>query len=456
MEKLSNARDGLSVPAGRWARLGRLGVMATTVAGGMLAEGARQLTKGSVPSIGDMLLTPANARRVANELSRLRGAAMKVGQLLSMDAGDLIPPALAEMLSRLRNDAVSMPMSQLVSVLEQEWGTDWSRHFQRFTFTPAAAASIGQVHYAITANGLPVAIKVQYPGVRESIDSDVDNVATLLRVSGLLPASLDIKSILNEAKQQLHAEADYQREAEWLERYAKNLGQESDFLIPRPFSDLTTDRVLTMTWLDGAPVESLVNEDPVLRNRVAHELFDLALKEIFEFRAVQSDPNFANYRFDPATQRVILLDFGATRALPRKMTEGYRELMIAALQKNRSKIYDAATQIGYFSMTMNEQQIEWVLDLFQLACEPLCHEGLYDFGTSTLPKRMHEAGMALALDRDFWHIPPIDALFLHRKLAGIYLLAARLNARINIADLARPYLTADKSASSAVAGSWPV
>ncbi|MBU3656946.1 MAG: AarF/ABC1/UbiB kinase family protein [Rhodocyclaceae bacterium] len=423
------------VPAGRVSRLSRLGVMATSVAGGMLAEGARRLAKGNIPSVPEMLLTPANARRITDELSRLRGAAMKVGQLLSMDAGDIIPPALAEILARLRNDAISMPMSQLVAVLEKEWGTDWSKYFSRFTFTPSAAASIGQVHRAVTVDGLSLAIKVQYPGVKESIDSDIDNVAALLRVSGLLPASIDIKSILNEAKQQLHAEADYKKEQDWLACYAGNLGTDTNFLMPRPYTQLTTQNVLAMTWVEGDPVESLVNEPASLRNRVAKELFELALKEIFEFGALQTDPNFANYRFNREAQKIVLLDFGATRNFPKHIAAGYRNLMRAALARDRKKMHDAATEIGYFTVEMSQQQVDVVMDLFEMACEPLCHVGPYDFGASTLPKRMHDAGMALAMDRDFWHTPPIDALFLHRKLAGIYLLAARLKASLDVGSL---------------------
>jgi predicted unusual protein kinase regulating ubiquinone biosynthesis (AarF/ABC1/UbiB family) len=414
--------------------------MASSVAGGMLAEGARYLAKGTVPSLSDMLLTPANARRIADELSRLRGAAMKVGQLLSMDSGDLIPPVLADVLARLRSDAAPMPMSQLVKVLEGEWGPEWNRNFSRFTFTPTAAASIGQVHRAITQDGVELAIKVQYPGIRESIDSDVDNVATLLRISGLLPSTIDIKSILHEAKLQLHTEADYTLEQRWLACYADHLGQDSHFLIPRPSPDLTTQNVLAMTWIEGDPVESLTSESESLRNIVAEQLFELALREIFEFAVLQSDPNFANYRFNRKTQQIVLLDFGATRVFPGAITAGYRELMLSALQRNRQGMTEAATRIGYFNHEMTPQQIELVMDLFEMACEPLCHEGLYDFGTSTLAKRMHEAGMALAMDRDFWHTPPMDALLLHRKLAGIYLLAARLRAKVNVNALAQRWL----------------
>lgn len=432
--------EGVAVPAGRWIRLSRLGIMASNVAAGMVAEGARNLFKGQVPTISTMLLTPSNARRVTDELARLRGAAMKVGQLLSMDAGDLIPPVLSEMMSRLRSEAVSMPMSQLVSELEKSWGKDWSDRFDRFAFTPSAAASIGQVHRALTKEGVHLAIKVQYPGVKESIESDVDNVVALLRLSGLLPSSVDITEILNEAKKQLHAEADYQREQDWLSCYADRIGKESGFLLPKPYVELTTPRILAMTWVDGQPIESLVNASQHLRNWVAESLFDLVLKELFEFRVLQSDPNFANYRFNYDEQKIALLDFGATREIPQHMVEGYLKLMRGGLEMDRIKMHEAATDIGYFGHAMSQQQIDAVMDLFVMACEPLCHSGRYDFAASNLPRRMHDAGMVLALDRDYWHTPPIDALFVHRKLAGMYLLAAKLKAQVDIGALAKKYL----------------
>lgn len=431
---------GQNVPSGRWSRLARLGVMATSVAGGMLAEGARQLARGERPKIDEMLLTPANVRRVAEELSRLRGAAMKVGQLLSMDGGDLIPPALTEILSRLRSDAVSMPMSQLVTVLDKEWGSDWSNSFERFSFVPAAAASIGQVHQATTLDGLRLAIKVQYPGVRESIDSDVDNVAALLRMSGLLPNTFDIREILDEAKKQLHAEADYQAEGQWLTRYTSLLGQNSRFLLPRHHPELSTPKILAMSWVEGVSIESLVHETQDLRDQIAEDLFALVLKEIFDFRVVQTDPNFANYRFRRESQQLVLLDFGATREISEGFSNAYRKLMVCAISGDRPSMYAAAESIGYFNNEVSDQQAELVMLLLEMACEPLRHLGGYDFGASDLPRRIHAAGMALALDRNFWHAPPIDSLFLHRKLAGTYLLAARLSARVDIGRLVKRHI----------------
>ncbi|WP_374264589.1 ABC1 kinase family protein [Zoogloea sp.] len=424
-----------AVPAGRLSRLARLGALASGVAGGMLAEGVRQLAQGKRPRASRLLMTPANARRVAEALAQLRGAAMKVGQLLSMDAGDLLPPELRDILSRLRADARPMPMSQLVAVLDAQWGTGWERHFRQFSFTPMAAASIGQVHSAHDHDGQRLAIKVQYPGVRESIASDVDNVATLLRLSGLLPNGLDIQPLLDEAKRQLHDEADYRLEAAHLSRFGALLADDPDLLLPQVRAPLSNARILAMGYVDGAPVESLSDAPQAERDRIAGLLFALLFRELFDFRLVQTDPNFANYRYDTARRRLVLLDFGATRSYAPATVAAYRHLLESAARGNRAGIDDAAAAIGYFPADIRPHHRQAVLDLFETACAPLRHPGAYDFGHSDLAARIRDAGLALGLDRDFWHTPPADALFLHRKLGGLYLLAARLRARVDVGAL---------------------
>ena len=430
-----------AVPSGRWSRLARLGSLAGGVAGNMLAEGAKQFAQGKRPKINELLLTPANARRVTDQLAQLRGAAMKVGQLMSMDAGELLPPELAEILARLRADASPMPMSQVVSVLNANWGEGWDRHFQQFSFTPVAAASIGQVHLAQTKDGQRLAIKIQYPGVRQSINSDVDNVATLLRLSGLLPKSLDIAPLMAEAKQQLHHEADYLREGAYMGEYGALLRHAGEFSLPQMHATLTTQNILVMTRMDGVPVESLSAAPQAERDRVIGLLFHLLFREIFEFRLIQTDPNFANYRYDSASRQLILLDFGATRSYQTSMIEHYRQLMHGATTGNRPAMNAAAQAIGYFQASINDTQRNLVLDIFALACEPLRHEGDYDFGRSDLAARIRDAGMILGMDRDFWHTPPADTLFLHRKLGGLYLLAARLKARVNVQKMAANFLS---------------
>ena len=222
------------VPSARLSRLATFGQLAGGIAGGMLAEGARRLAAGERPQLSDLLLTPGNAMRLTEQLSKLRGAAMKLGQMISLDAGDLLPAELTAIMARLRDSAHYMPPSQLNQVLMAEWGKDWRKRFARFEATPIAAASIGQVHRAQLHDGRLIAIKVQYPGVAASIDADVDNVATLLRLSGLLPGTLDIAPLLDEAKRQLREEADYIREAEQMRRYGALLADNPAFIVPTP------------------------------------------------------------------------------------------------------------------------------------------------------------------------------------------------------------------------------
>jgi predicted unusual protein kinase regulating ubiquinone biosynthesis (AarF/ABC1/UbiB family) len=433
----STGQRTLAVPSGRGTRLIRLGWMATGIAGSMVAEGARQLAQGKRPKVSDLLLTPANARRVADQLAKLHGAAMKVGQLISMESGDLLPPALAEILGRLREDAQAMPRTQVMQVLLANWGPNWEKQFRHFSFAPLAAASIGQVHRAQTRDGRDLAIKIQYPGVRDSIASDVDNVAGLLRLSGLLPKGMDIQPLLRDAKRQLRDEADYIREGNYLQQYGELLADAPQYLLPARHTDLTTRSVLAMDFVPGAPIETLLAATQAERDRVMTLLFALLLREVFEFRLVQTDPNFANYRYDSDSQRLVLLDFGATRPCKARMSLDFARLIKAAMAANRAAMQAALMAIGYVDDSTQDRHLQAVLDIATQALEPFCQEGGYDFGASDLPQRIRGQAMTLGLEREFVQIPPTDAMLLQRKFGGLYLLAIRLKARVDVHGLAK-------------------
>ena len=135
-----------------------------------------------------------------------------------------------------------------------------------------------------------------------------------------------------------------------------------------------------------------------------------------------------------------MLDFGATRSFAPAFGQAYRQLMAAAMAGDRRAMKQAAMAIGYFDERALPKHQTAVLDMMQMALEPLRHAGDFDFGHTDMVQRLRQAGMALGLDRDFWHIPPIDTLFLHRKLGGLYLLAARLKARVNVQQLVQTIL----------------
>ena len=380
------------VPSGRLSRLVRFGSLTTGILGNVAYEGSRAYARGRRPSFDDLLLTPANAARLTRELANMRGAAMKMGQLLSMEAGDLIAPELAEVLAHLRADAHTMPGRQLKSVLSANWGADFLKRFDRFDVTPIAAASIGQVHRAQTRDGRDLAIKVQYPGVRDSIDSDLRNVAALLRLSGLLPRDLDIAPLLEEARRQLHEETDYLREGRALAEFGALLAEDPGFVVPRLHADLTTADILAMDHVAGAPIESLEAAPRDVRNRVVTRLLSLLLRELFTFQVMQTDPNFANYRYQPESDRIVLLDFGATRRFAATLAEKFHRLLIAGLAQDRAAIRAAAIDIGYFSADTADRHQVQLLDMMQMALEPLCSTGAFDFATSTLPGRLRDAG----------------------------------------------------------------
>ncbi|MBO9503504.1 AarF/ABC1/UbiB kinase family protein [Qipengyuania flava] len=429
-----------AIPSTRAARLGAFGRLAGGVASGMLGEGARRLARGERPRMRDLVLTPGNVGRLADRLSHLRGAAMKLGQMISMDAGDLLPPELAAILAQLRSQAHRMPPEQLRRVLDSEWGPDWRRRFARFNATPIAAASIGQVHRATLPDGRELAIKVQYPGVRESIDSDVDNVATLLRVSGVMPRELDLAPLLTEAKRQLHEEADYEREAAQMIRFADWLDGHADYVVPRPLPELTTARVLAMDFIDGIPIEALADAPQEQRDAAMRDLMALVLREMFEFGAMQTDPNFANYRFQPDAGRLVLLDFGAARDVDPPTAQGYRNLPSAGLSGDRDAVREAARAAGFLGEAAVARHRALVDRMIDIVVTEMNRPGPFDFGDRGFVEVLREQGMEMAADRSTWHIPPVETLFVQRKVSGTALLAARLEARVDVRKLVRPYL----------------
>lgn len=423
------------VTASRIGRLSLLGKLAGGVVGGMLSEGARQLSEGRRPALDSLLLTPANAQRVTRRLSEMRGAAMKVGQLLSMDSGQILPPELSDILARLRDGAQQMPSTQVTAVLQRAWGKDWQGVFSHFGFEPVAAASIGQVHEAVLQDGRRLAVKVQYPGIRRSIDSDVDNVSALLRTFNLIPQDLNILPVLHEARSQLHAEADYTLEADSLRRFAARLAHDRRFAAPEVIESMTTTDVLAMTYMDGQPIEILATVSAEERDAAATALVELALREVFDWGLVQTDPNFANYLYQAGTGRIQLLDFGATRTCSEAQRTSLRALLSACLGGNETDIEKAAARVGYLDPQDPPAYRDSIIALLLDASEPVRATGSYDFSNSGLADRMRERLLRMRLQDKFWRLPPTGVLFLHRKLAGLYMLLTRLRANVPVHEL---------------------
>jgi len=449
---------GLPVPSRRLNRLWHLGRATTDFATGVGVRGLLEMARARGDDPSRVRLSPEATRRVTDRLARMRGAVMKMGQLMSMDGADVFTPEAVEVMASLRDRAEPMPMGQLARVLGAELGADWNQRFRRFEFTPIAAASIGQVHRAEARDGRRLAIKVQFPGVRESIDSDLDNLGFISRTMGLVPRGMDIGPMLEEARRQLHCEADYAAEADALEAYGRLIGEDPDFVVPEVYRDLSTSRVLSMSFAEGVSVDRLSDTSFSRgeRDRVATLLTRLLLRELFELGVVQTDPNFANYLYDPASGRIALLDYGAVQTLPPQLVEHFRLLGRAALADDPQGLREAAIALGYTAADEDPEKIAALVGLIRLSGEIIRDPGPYDFGASDVFERVFRRGRDLFYENTFGRVPNPATLFLHRKFAGTFMLCRRLRARVDLAGMMREYLELKSTSppSNSACGGW--
>jgi len=428
----------VKVPSSRFGRASKLGGLFAKVATNVAFHGTKEFVKGKKPVFSDLLLTPNNLQKLTNELASMRGAAMKLGQLLSMDAGELLPPELSSILAKLRDNANAMPHKQLVKVLTDEWGENWVDNFAYFNLKPFACASIGQVHIAHDDCAKKLAVKLQYPGVKSAIKSDVDNLGRILKLSGLIPKQVDLDTLLNETSEQLINEANYEKEAQFICRFENQLNQ-NEFTLPKVHS-LSNDNILVMSFVEGMPIEEAATLSQATRDKIATALFTLFFTELFDLQLMQTDPNFANYLYHAETHKIGLLDFGATREISDNIASGYLSLFKALYLQDKTQIEQAARSIGFFKAEIDAEYLTKILNVFRIASEPLRLDHEYNFATCTIATSLRNESMSINKQKDQWHTPPVDALFIHRKIAGLYLLAKRLNAKVNVHQLLKPYL----------------
>jgi len=244
----------------------------------------------------------------------------------------------------------------------------------------------------------------------------------------------------HDGAQQLHEETDYAREGAALDRFHTYLADDPDFLLPRRHADLSTIDILSMDYLSGVTIDTVADMPQDVCDRVATLLITLTLRELFEFQDMQTDPNFANYLYQPETGRLVLLDFGATRMYDATLVAEYQRLFRAGVSEDDDQAFDAMIAIGLVGEDTSNKDRDHILRLLNMAFEPLRIGGILDFGTSGLLDRLRRAGLVLADEQVAIHAPPADTLLLQRKVLGCYLLAERLRARVDLDPILKRFL----------------
>lgn len=423
------------VPSSRFGRIWNYSGLAAGMFAGAVTESFSRVTGGG--GEGSLMLSPANMERLVTKLSKMRGAALKLGQMMSFQDSKMLPAPIQEVLQRVQDRADYMPSWQRDRVLATNLGSEWRDLFEDFEEKPIAAASIGQVHRAtLKSNGAKVAVKIQFPGVAESINSDLDNLGVLLAATKLLPKGLYLNKTIDNARTELGWECDYEREAKCAQRYKDLLAAEDDvFLVPQIYPEASGKQVLTMEFMDGVGVTKVKSFTQEQRDWIGTQILRLCLREITEFRFMQTDPNWTNFLYDAERDRLVLLDFGASREYPDHFISQYVQLLAAASRADRDAVRDLSERLGYLtgheSRAMLDAHIASVVTLAEpfLASAP----EVYDFRDQTITERVKEQIPVMIRER--LAPPPEETYSLHRKLSGAFLLCARMGSRVKCRGL---------------------
>lgn len=426
------------VPSSRIGRLWNYGGLAAGMFAGAIGEGLSRAVGGGSSTGGSVMLSAANMERLVAKLSRMRGAALKLGQMMSFQDAKMLPPPIQEVLQRVQDRADYMPAWQRDRVLTSNLGPSWRELFDEFEDKPIAAASIGQVHRAtLKSSGARVAVKIQFPGVADSINSDLDNLSVLLAATKLLPKGLYLNKTIDNARTELGWECDYEREAACAARYRELLRGEDEavFVVPRIYPEASGKHVLTMEFMDGVGVTRVQSFTQDQRDWIGTQILRLCLREIVEFRFMQTDPNWTNFLYNAELDRLELLDFGASREYPDEFITRYVELLEASSRSDRARVKELSEELGYLTGHESKAMLEAHLVSVMTLAEPFLQSApeVYDFRDQTITERVKAQIPVMIHER--LAPPPEETYSLHRKLSGAFLLCAKLGSRVRCREL---------------------
>ena len=371
----------------------------------------------------------SNAVELKEALGGLKGPLMKVAQLIAT-IPDALPAEYAAELAQLQSNAPPMSKPFVRRRMVAELGPDWGKRFAEFPLEPAAAASLGQVHKVVLADGRTVACKLQYPNMEAAVDADLAQLKLIFGIHGRWDSTIDTSLIFQEIAARLREELDYQQEARHLGLYAEMLGSEPHIHVPRLLPELCTRRLLTMEWLDGKPLLSFKLSTQEARDELALRMFRAWYVPFYNYAVIHGDPHLGNYSVRPDGS-VNLMDFGCIRIFPPRFVRGSIELYRALMTDDEARAVAAYEDWGFTGLSRETIAIlnRWAAFLYG----PLMDDR---------PRRLTE-GMADGYGREmaqnvFGELrkmggvrPPREFVFMDRAAIGLGSVFIHLRASIN-------------------------
>jgi predicted unusual protein kinase regulating ubiquinone biosynthesis (AarF/ABC1/UbiB family) len=398
-----------SLPRGRLRRLSKLAGMGAKIGKSLVGTGVRRV-------FGDDSLPTEAAEKVFATLGELKGAAMKVGQAVSM-AADGLPPEMRDVVSRLFSQAPALPFPEIKEVVERELGAPIEQRFQTFSQEPMAAASLGQVHRATTRDGAQVAVKVQYPGVAEALEDDLKNAGLLAKALGT--GLRDARDYYDEVRREVSAELDYGRELAFVEDYRRYLAPWPDLVVPHVYRELSSSRVLTLELLEGPTLGAYLKtarEQPLPeRNRIGEQLERAVYTPFLLHGVIHADTHPGNFVVMSGS-RLGVLDFGSIKHFSVAFWRCYKDALTAGLEGEHPDLLEL-TRSGGFRIELEPARARALLEeVAHIVSKPL--HGPYDWASDTIIEELRALKGRRMLDLMKVRPPP-EAVMFFRSIGGV-------------------------------------
>lgn len=379
--------------------------------------------------LGRTIMRGEHAGELKDILGNLKGPLMKVGQILAT-IPEALPPEYAEAFQELQSNAPPMGRSFVRRRMKAELGTDWQDYFAEFGEEAAAAASLGQVHKATLHDGREVACKLQYPDMKSAIETDLAQLGLMFKIFESYDKTIKTKYIHEELSERLKEELDYRREARQMNLYRHILAQEECVKVPEIINDLSTDRLLTATWLEGKPLMGYKSAPQEDRNTIAYNMFRAWYVPLYEYGIIHGDPHPGNYTVREDFG-INLLDFGCVRVFPPAFVGGVIDLYKALLHGDENLAVHAFETWGFTGLS--KEQIDTLKIWAGFLYGPILEDKIRPIGEVTngiygretaekVHKRLRELG-SITIPKEF--------VFMDRAALGLGSVFLHLKAEIN-------------------------
>ena len=397
------------------------------------------------------------ANYLVSEIGKLKGSIVKIGQMMALYGEHFLPEEITQALNTLNNQTVALAWPAIKQHLEQQLGD--KIHDLTIDHEPIGTASLAQVHRATRkSDGLELVLKIQYPGVAEAIDSDMSLFKNMLKLTRMVPQTREFDQWFEEVREMMHREVSYDIEAATTRRFADRLKNDPRYVVPHIIDAYCTDKILCMTFERGVPINSpvMLSLPQERRNVLGEASLEIAVREIFEWGEMQTDPNFGNYLVrlgngSDIQDKIVLLDFGAIRQFDDHLLNVARNLIKAGYNHDADAMVKAMTGYEFFDSIPQGIKPD-MAKVFLIATEafsspennPEMPQGLmdeqerYNWKKSQLHSRvMQQASKSMA--SRYFSVPPKEFMFISRKFIGAYTFMTVIDARTNVRQMIRKY-----------------